>query len=59
MREAYGANYNRLVTVRYDAVGDEDAFLRNVYVNKRAFKGGRFPELLLVIVREAPSQQTG
>jgi hypothetical protein len=35
-------------TVRYDAVGDADAFLRNVYVNKRAFKGGRFPELLLV-----------
>jgi hypothetical protein len=41
-------------TVRYDAEEDEDAFLRNVYVNKRAFKGGRFPELLLVTVREAP-----
>jgi superfamily II helicase len=25
-------------TVRYDAVEDEDAFLRNVCVNKRAFK---------------------
>jgi hypothetical protein len=34
-------------------------FLRSVYVSKRAFKGGRFPELLLVTVREAPSQQTG
>jgi hypothetical protein len=40
-------------TVRYDAVGDDEPFLRDVYVNKRAFKGGRFPELLLVTVREA------
>jgi hypothetical protein len=46
-------------TVRYDAVGDEDVFLRSVYVSKRSFEGGRFPELLLVTVLEPPSQQIG
>lgn len=45
-------------TVRYDAVGDEHAPLRDVYVSKRAFKGGRIPELLLVTVREVSGDQS-
>ena len=36
---------------RRSKIGNQRPFA--YYVNKRAFKGGRFPELLLVTVREA------
>ena len=39
-------------TARYDAAGDERAPIRDIYVSKRAFKGGPIPELLLVTVRD-------
>jgi hypothetical protein len=44
-------------TVRYDAVGDEDASLRNVYVTKRSSAVG-FPSCLLVTVREEAAKST-
>jgi hypothetical protein len=44
-------------TARYDAVGDEQAPLRDIYVSKRAFKDGRIPDLLLVTVRDVSGDQ--
>jgi hypothetical protein len=37
---------------------DRDALLRDVYLDKRAFKGGAIPDQIVVTLREAPSERT-